>query len=47
MESHTLEKRLPYHDDAVRSTLANFTLRSPAVFKDKADLGEGTFGKVY
>jgi hypothetical protein len=47
MESHILEKRLPFYDEVPRTSLANFTLKSPSVFKEKADLGEGTFGKVY
>ena len=47
MDSNILEKRLPYFDDVTRASLAEFTLMSPSVFKEKADLGEGTFGKVY
>lgn len=42
-----MEKRLPYVDEVTRASLANFTLKSPEEFKEKADLGEGTFGKVY
>ena len=48
MEStSTLEKRLPYFDECQRENLASFTLKEPSFFKEKADLGEGTFGKVY
>jgi hypothetical protein len=47
MVSNSLEKRLPYFDDVARASLIDFTLKSPSVFKEKAYLGEGTFGQVY
>lgn len=42
-----LEKRVPYFDTVQRDSLSNFTLKEPSEFKEKAELGEGTFGKVY
>jgi hypothetical protein len=42
-----MEKRLPYFDHVQRQALNLFTLQEPSDFKEKAELGEGTFGKVY
>jgi serine/threonine protein kinase len=42
-----LEPRLPVEDTTPRQSLSQFCLQTPDVFKEKVEVGEGTFGKVY
>lgn len=42
-----LEPCLPIGDTSKRITLAQLCLQTPDVFKEKTEIGEGTFGKVY
>jgi len=42
-----LEPRLPIEDTNPRQSLSQFCLQTPDVFKEKVEVGEGTFGKVY
>lgn len=42
-----LEACLPHGDVQKRLSLAELKMPTPDIFKEKAVIGEGTFGKVY